>query len=119
MHILALLSLLPCLTLAMPTHVKRQSGSPSCGAEWTIRQFTTFTAGNATPAGAPPAFSSDFISFYFDDATFNVSTLCDRSVEPGTGQLADGNAYPCGSNTFFSFFGDDVELKRTGVKCDK
>jgi len=117
MHLLRFCILLP-LTLALPS-LKRQS--QSCGAqEWNIQQFTTFTAGSTPTPGAPPIFAFDHISFYFDDPNFNTRALCERSIEPGTGQLADGNLYPCdGNNMFFSYEGASVNLKRTGVKCDK
>lgn len=117
MNILLFCILLP-LTLALP-NFKRQS--QSCGAkERNIQQFTTFTAGSTPAPGAPPIFAFDHISFYFDDPNFNTRTLCERSIEPGTGQLADANLYPCdGNNMSFSYEGASVNLERTGVKCNK
>lgn len=117
MHLLLFCILLP-LTLALP-NLKRQS--QSCSAqEWNIQQLTTFTVGSTPAPGAPPIFAYDHISFYFDDPNFNTRTLCERSVEPGTGRLADDNLYPCdGNNMSFSYADASVTLKRTGVKCDK
>ena len=117
MYLLPLLSLVP-LTLALP-NIKRQS--PSCGAqEWNIQQFTTFTVGSTPPpAGAPSIFNYDYISFYFDDPNFNLRSQCTRSIEPGTGQLADGQMYPCANNMYFSYFGSSITLTEEGAKCDK
>lgn len=118
MQLLSLLSLLP-LALALPSPVKRQS--PSCGAqEWNIQQFTAFAAGPTSPAGGPSIFGFDHISFYFDDPNFNnLRSQCERSIEPGTGQLADGKLYPCGNDMYFKYFGSSVELREIGAKCNK
>ena len=121
MHSLHLLNflLLP-LAFALP-NIKRQS--PACGAQqWNIQQFTTFTRSVGSPlppAGTPSIFNYDYISFYFDDPNFNLRSQCERSVEPGTGQLADNNFYPCGNNMFFSYAGSSITLTEHGAKCDK
>ena len=120
-YLLALLALLP-LTLALPTaldpHLKRATCTTQ---EWNIQQFTAFTAGpSGAPPGSPDAFNFDHVAFFFDDPNFNARALCERSIAKGSGTLVDGNYYPCdGFGMSFQYLGSSIELKRTGVLCDK
>lgn len=117
MYSLPLLALLP-LALTLP-NTQRQNQSCTT-QQWNIQQFEAFTAGSSLSPGAPSIFSYDHVSFYFNDPNFGLRALCERSIEPGTGQLADDRLYPCdGSSMFFRYVGASITLQRTDVHCGK
>ena len=114
MHFLPLVSL-AALALAAP-HEKRLSCVVS--QQWAVQGFSSFTA-DPSPTGV------SHISFTFSDPNTSTSSLCSRSLAPGSGSSpADPNHfYPCQDPAMqYQFDGTKLSLKHTfncaGLVCD-
>lgn len=104
MHFLPLVSMI-ALALAAP-HEKRQS---CVSQQWAVQGFNSFTA-DPSPTGV------SHISFTFSDPNTSTSSLCSRSLAPGSGSSpADpNNFYPCKDTTMqYKFDGAKLTLKHT------
>ncbi|MCJ1265452.1 hypothetical protein MMC22_005330 [Lobaria immixta] len=93
------------LALAVP-HTKRQS---CVNQDWAVQGFSSFTA-DPGPTGV------SHISFTFVDPNTGASSICSRSLAPGSGQSpADpDNFYPCQDPTMqYKFDGKKLTLEHT------
>ena len=116
MHFFQLLPL-ASLALAIPgpdSNTKRQT---SCTSQaWEIKDYHTCT--NCTYPEATQETTS--MVFNFVDPNFDpaVKVTCERDVLPGS-SLIDFNYTPCGSGVAFYYDGEDLNVERTSVKCEK